>query len=180
VTENSNEVNSLAEVCATVVDADGRIMAFNDGAREAFALSADATVGTVWTGLLPNDAKERARDALAAAIEGRKSSLTMTDTAGQWQIECLPLTVAPGERPRAMVLLHRHGPTPHATMRAVIHGVTNVISASSSAARMVRRGVDASLAEAIADELEATAHHALAALDDLRSLLGAPKRDEGV
>ena len=176
MTELSDEVNGLTEVCAAVVDADGIIIAINDEARELFGLPPGPVGTRNWTDVLPEDRRDDAQTSITTAVGGQKTGFALTTPQGEWEVACLPLPCATTERPRVLVLSHKRGNELHTSVRSVMHVMTNIISASSSAARVVRRGVDGSRAEAIAGELEATAQHAVRAIEDLRTLLGLTKK----
>ncbi|MBV7409153.1 hypothetical protein [Maritimibacter sp. DP1N21-5] len=157
------------------MDREGRILAVNGEALTAFGTSEDGALGTNVTTLFQDMDRPAAQSALDDAFSGAVGRFLAVVNGVEWAVECHALRDG-DHMGRALVLSRRAEPgTDHDSrqegLRRVRHSLTNMVSASASAARMVRRGVEGDRADALAQELEEAAERAMSALDTLKVLL---------
>ncbi|CUH75591.1 PAS domain-containing protein [Tropicibacter naphthalenivorans] len=176
-----------SNVCAKVIGRDREIVAVNRRGLQLLQTEADDICGAVWTTFWQGDARAAAETALEQAFGGKPASFVgHFDLKGQdtvWEVDILPLEWAMGEVVSVIAISNNITATQAKDVEAetlrtfseALHAMANVVSVSSSSARLLRkRGGDA-LTESLADGLAEAATRAQAQLEELRAALGKPK-----
>ncbi len=96
--------------CIKMLAADGTLLLLNAGGAAAMGFDGPAApVGRNWVEFWQGDEREAARDALAQAVNGRRSTLrgylpTATGLPRWWESSLVPLPSVAGEPPRVLVI----------------------------------------------------------------------------
>lgn len=175
-------------VCATVLSRDGEVLAVHGRGLELLNTDAKAICGQVWTEFWQGAEREKAAAALANALDGKPASFTGTfsqERGGEstWDVEIVPLDREDGHVTRVLALSSFISGTTHDGARAdrdfgdrkmvgsldeLFHTLSNLTAVSTSAANILRRGVDQERADALAEALSEAGFQAAQALESLR------------
>ncbi|WP_158515908.1 PAS domain-containing protein [Pararhodobacter sp. CCB-MM2] len=189
----STVVGYLAQrtnVCAKVIDREGRVVAVNRRGLELLEAEADDVCGEVWAQFWTGDEQATAAGAVECAFAGKPNEFVGTFRSNgrlsAWEVECLPLEWEKGAVSKVLVLSSRMAEPIEATEAALathpqaellaklsetLHAMTNVSTVSTSGANLLRRGVDGDRAKILADALEDAGRRASAAIQELGELL---------
>ncbi|OWU83418.1 hypothetical protein ATO6_18375 [Oceanicola sp. 22II-s10i] len=180
VAEITNHIAQRANISAQLIDRAGRIIATNQRGLDLLGSGAADVFGqhhgAVWT----TDTDAAGQDPVAAAFAGRSVTFAghpQGAPSPHWTMEALPLEHDGAEVATVLLLATPAGDTtpdaaPDAGLRDLMHKLANLTSISLSAARLLQRGVDTSVAASLAAELETAATETQDALEGVRSLLG--------
>ncbi|SDI22982.1 PAS domain-containing protein [Alloyangia pacifica] len=185
-------------VCAKVLDRDGKVIAVNKRGLELLNTDADTICGQVWTGFWDGAERVKAEAALATAFGGKPSSFvgsftSETGNQSEWEVEIVPLDWAEGEVARVLALSSfMSGTAPDkkhtreafedrdmlSSLSELFHTLTNLTAVSTSAANILRRGVDQERADALAEALSEAGERAAQAVECLREQIDGSKDGE--
>ncbi len=185
-----DHLGERSHVCARVLDQEGRVIAVETRGLGQAAVEAEETCGEVWTGFWQGEARVRAERCLAEAFEGGQASFVgHVEGGATWAVELFPCAWQEGRVSQVIVLSSPVGapPVPAApdtgpqlddALRETLHAIANLSGTATSAARILRRGVDADVAEQLAATLEQGGTAAAEAMERLRDQLdsSAPLR----
>ncbi|MBE9636962.1 PAS domain-containing protein [Salipiger mangrovisoli] len=179
-------------VCAKVLDRSGKVLAVNKRGLELLHTDADMICGEIWTDFWDGEERKKAEAALATAFAGKPSSFVGTfshERVGNsdWEVEIVPLDWAEGEVARVLALSSfMSGTAPDGkhtreafedrqmlgSLSELFHTLNNLTAVSTSAANILRRGVDQERAEALAEALSDAGARAARAVETLRDQMG--------
>ncbi|WP_226625512.1 PAS domain-containing protein [Alloyangia pacifica] len=185
-------------VCAKVLDQDGKVVAVNKRGLELLDTDADAICGQVWTSFWEGEECAKAEAAIATALAGKPASFVGTfvhEHAGPsvWEVEIVPLDWKDGKVDRVLALssfMSGMAPSGRRTredfedrqmlgsLSELFHTLNNLTAVSTSAANILRRGVDQDRAEALAEALTEAGERAAQAVESLRRQVGGPTDGE--
>lgn len=170
-------------VCVQLLDRSGTIVAVSRHGLDLLGRDADGVCGRDWAALWEPASRLRAEAALAAALSGETVSfagrIAGAAAVAGWEVELFPsdsgetgaasvvAILSPSERPDQA----EGGPMdadPAEVLRETLHTISNLATAASSAANILRRGVNPDRARALADHLEESGRRAARTVEDLR------------
>lgn len=185
-----------SNVCAKVIDRDGRVTAINKRGLELLETAAEDVCGAVWEAFWQGDDRGVARAGVDCAFAGKPCEFVGTfhigGAASAWEVEILPLDWRDGEVTQVLVLSTRLAgalpgiPVGEAhpdaeVMRGVssaFHTLSAATGVASRGAGALRDGIDVAQAHALADALDSASRKAAQAIEDLAALLGTnPQRE---
>lgn len=186
-------------VCAKILDRDGKVMAINKRGLELLNVDAETICGQVWTTFWDGAERDKAEATVRSAFEGKPASFIGAftgPTTGEsiWEVEIVPLDWQDGEVNRVLALSSLMvGQAPGGnrseqtfedrkmltSLSELFHTLSNLTAVTTSAANILRRGVDPERAETLADALTDAGEKAAAAVDSLRAQIGSDKKNEG-
>ena len=175
-------------ICAKVLDRGGKVLAVNKRGLELLNTDATAICGQIWTEFWHGAEREKAEATLASAFEGKPASFLGTfvhEHTGEstWDVEIVPLDWEDGKVARVLALssfMSGTAPDGERAARAfedremlgslsdLFHTLSNLTAVSTSAANILRRGVDQERADALAEALSAAGLQAAQAVESLR------------
>ena len=185
----SSVVEYLAQrthVCAKVLSPEGEVVAINRHGLELLGLTADEVCGKVWTDFWDGEYRTRAEAAVAAAFEGRAGHFAGSfgggDASSTWEVEVFACDWEEDTVSRVLVLSTPVTMEPTgrayeqhqqllAAMKDTLHAIINLSSATTSAANLLRRGLDETQTATLADALEDSGTRAMDTVAELRTLL---------
>ena len=184
-----------SNVCAKVIDRDGRVTAIAKRGLELLGTAAEDICGAVWEAFWQGNDRDVARAGVDCAFAGKPCEFVGTfhigGVASAWEVEILPLDWRGDQVTQVLVLSTRLGPShpgmplgeahPDAgVMREVssaFHALSAAMGVASRGAGVLRNGIDAAQAQALADALDSASRNAAQAIEDLAALLGTnPQR----
>lgn len=170
-------------VCVQVVDRSGTIVAVSRNGLDLPGRTADSVCGQDWAALWEGASRLRAEAALVSALSGETVSfagrIAGAEAVPGLEVELLPADtgetgvasvvaiLSPPESPAWAV----DGPMnaeAAAVLRDTLHTISNLSTAATSAANILRRGVDPDRARALADHLEESGRRAARTVEELR------------
>ena len=176
-------------VCAMLIDSEGRIAAVNRAGLALIEQDAADICGKDWLTLCAGEHRPRAAAAMTACFEGHATRfaarLIATGRHGPWEVEVVPCDWAGGAVSRVLLLsTPAQGPSEDAeaamksrdtaaALAQTLHTIANLSTAAISAANILRRGITAERAEALAQSLEESGQAAARAMGDLKALIEA-------
>ncbi|WP_353474588.1 PAS domain-containing protein [Salipiger sp. H15] len=186
-------------VCAKVLDRDGKVLAINRRGLELLNRDAEAICGQIWPSFWDGAERLNAEAALASAFDGKPASFVgklVHARCGEslWDVEIVPLDWAEGKVARVLALSSLMSgiapdgePARHAledrqmlgSLSELFHTLSNLTAVSTSAANILRRGVDQDRADALADALTEAGERAAQAVESLRRQIDGPAEDAG-
>lgn len=181
-------------VCAKVIDRDGRVVAVNRRGLELLESEARDVCGQIWAQFWSGEDHASAAGAVECAFGGKPNEFVGTFRSGNhtsvWEVEALPLEWERGTVSKVLVLStrlvqpveqrdpeHTHPDADFiAKLSETFHALANMSSVSTSGANILRRGVDPDRAKYLADALEDAGRRAADAIQELAAILGKDKK----
>lgn len=178
-------------VCAKVLDRAGNVVAINKRGLELLDIDAEQICGKVWTNFWEGENRQRAETAVAATFAGSPTTFVANFSDGRshstWEVELFPCDWDEGAVSRVVALsspvaardtvaLAEHDRDIASAMRETLHAISNLATAATSAANILRRGVDEDRAQLLATSLDASGRAAAQAMEDLRALIKPMER----
>lgn len=163
-------VAQCSNVCAKIIDTQGKITAINRDGLELLDAEGQDICGAIWADLWTGDMRSAASDAVDEAFAGRATTFAGDFMQGAlrstWSVDVFPLEWVDGKVASILAISKRlSDPTLKTVtnpqteffdqMSETLHAMSNLASVSASSARLLGRGLDqdsiAEIAQGLAD-----------------------------
>ena len=178
----SREASRLRTPLGTqIIDSEGFVVETRQTTEPLSALHANQASGQSWPRLLPETERRVAETALQSAFSGLAAEFTGTLTEGDtvlpYHVNLFPLEWEGDKVRRVCAVFVRTGEeggahSASAPLRELVHTVANLTAVANSAANILRRGIDETRAQALAESLQSASKRGSEAVIELREILG--------